>query len=212
MILIMAQCCGSVTFRYGSRSGSADPYLWLTAPDSDPDPTPDPAPEPGIFVSDLQDDAWKLFFFQFFLLLTIFAWLLKDPEPDPDHYLVVMDPDPDPGCPKHLWILRIRICNTMMAPIRCNGWRIYLPLGMGAPTGLQCSPANRRQSPPPPHQYPPGGGPEPPDSWRDGRRRRRGLGQSCRSPPPERSSLSPPLYPRRSGVCACTNVRRRHTN
>ncbi len=37
------QCCGSVTFWYGS--GSANPYLWLA--DSDPDP--------AIFVSDLQD-------------------------------------------------------------------------------------------------------------------------------------------------------------
>ncbi len=39
------QCCGSVRFCYGS--GSADPYLSLTDPDSDPDRTPDP----GIFVS-----------------------------------------------------------------------------------------------------------------------------------------------------------------
>ncbi len=29
-------CCGSVTFWY--ESGSADPYLWLTDPDSAPDP------------------------------------------------------------------------------------------------------------------------------------------------------------------------------
>jgi hypothetical protein len=29
------QCCGSVTFWYGSGSGSADPYLWPTDLDSD---------------------------------------------------------------------------------------------------------------------------------------------------------------------------------
>jgi hypothetical protein len=54
------QCCGSVTFWYGS--GSPDKYLGLTDPDSDPDPdptpdpdpSPDPAPDPAIF-SDLQD-------------------------------------------------------------------------------------------------------------------------------------------------------------
>ncbi len=40
-----------VTFWYGF--GSADPYLWLT------DSTPDPA----IFVSDLQEDNKKLYFF-----------------------------------------------------------------------------------------------------------------------------------------------------
>jgi hypothetical protein len=60
-----------VTFWYGS--GSADPYLWLTDPDSDQtpdsdptdpylrlkdpdlDPTPDLDPDPGIFVHDLHD-------------------------------------------------------------------------------------------------------------------------------------------------------------
>ena len=72
-----------MTFLYGS--GSADPHLWLTDPDSDQtpdldptdpylwlkdpdldptpdmgpaldsDPTPDLAPDPGIFVNDLQD-------------------------------------------------------------------------------------------------------------------------------------------------------------
>jgi hypothetical protein len=51
------QCCGSVTFWYGS--GSADPYFLLTDPDSDPDPTP--APDPGIFVCDLQG-AYYFFF------------------------------------------------------------------------------------------------------------------------------------------------------
>jgi hypothetical protein len=44
-----SQCCGSVTFWYGS--GSADQYLWLTDPDSDPDS--------AIFVGDLQDGHWK---------------------------------------------------------------------------------------------------------------------------------------------------------
>ncbi len=32
------------------------------------------------------------------VFLTIFAWWLKDPEPDP--YLILMDLDPDPGGPK----------------------------------------------------------------------------------------------------------------
>jgi hypothetical protein len=39
------QCCGGVTFKY--RPESADPYLWLTDPDSDPDP--------AIFITVLQD-------------------------------------------------------------------------------------------------------------------------------------------------------------
>ncbi len=30
------QCCGSVTFWYGTGCGSSDPYLWLTDPDADP--------------------------------------------------------------------------------------------------------------------------------------------------------------------------------
>jgi hypothetical protein len=37
------QCCGSITFWYGS--GSAEPYQWLTDPDSNP------APAPAFFVS-----------------------------------------------------------------------------------------------------------------------------------------------------------------
>ena len=39
------QCCGSMTFWYGS--GSADPCLWLMDPESDPNP--------AIFIIDLQD-------------------------------------------------------------------------------------------------------------------------------------------------------------
>ncbi len=38
--LLHSQCCGYMTFWYGSRSGSADPCLWLMDPDSDPDPGP----------------------------------------------------------------------------------------------------------------------------------------------------------------------------
>ncbi len=53
-----AQCYGSMKFWYGSRSGSADPYLWLIDPDADPDPS--------IFVSDLQDIN-KIFCLLFFL-------------------------------------------------------------------------------------------------------------------------------------------------
>jgi hypothetical protein len=45
------QCCGSVTFWYGS--GSADPCLWLM----------DPSPDPAIFVIDLQDANKKTIFF-----------------------------------------------------------------------------------------------------------------------------------------------------
>ncbi len=41
-------CCGSMTFWCGSRSGSADPCLWLMNPDSDPDSDLDP--DPAIFV------------------------------------------------------------------------------------------------------------------------------------------------------------------
>ncbi len=43
------QCCGSITFWYGS--GSGDPRLWLMDPD------------PAIFVVDLQDANKKLIFF-----------------------------------------------------------------------------------------------------------------------------------------------------
>ncbi len=74
-----SQCCGSMTFWYGS--GSADPCLWLMDPD------------PAIFVIDLQDASKKLIFFNSFsdfqrkkvkksikkpvemnVCLTIFAW------------------------------------------------------------------------------------------------------------------------------------------
>jgi hypothetical protein len=40
-------CSGTMSFRCGS--GSADPCLWLMAPDPDSDP------DPAIFVIDLQD-------------------------------------------------------------------------------------------------------------------------------------------------------------
>jgi hypothetical protein len=49
------QCCGSVAFWYGSRSG--DPYLGLTDQD------------PAIFVSDLQDENYRCFFAYYFLKL-----------------------------------------------------------------------------------------------------------------------------------------------
>ncbi len=52
------QCCGSLTFWYGS--GSADLCLWLK----------NPAPDPAIFVTDLSDANKKLFFFLVFLLIT----------------------------------------------------------------------------------------------------------------------------------------------
>ena len=52
------QCCGSVSFWYGSGSGSTDLYLWLKDPD----------PDPAIFVSDLQDVNKKLIFSKLFCL------------------------------------------------------------------------------------------------------------------------------------------------
>ncbi len=45
------QCCGSVTFWYGSES--ADPCLRQM--------DPDPAPDPAIFVSELQDSKKPIF-------------------------------------------------------------------------------------------------------------------------------------------------------
>jgi hypothetical protein len=45
-------CCGSVTYWYGSGSGSVDLCLRLMDPDHDP----------AIFVSDLQDTVKNLFF------------------------------------------------------------------------------------------------------------------------------------------------------
>jgi hypothetical protein len=57
------QCCGSMTFWWGSGSGSADPYLWLMDlyPESDPDP--------AIFITDLQDANKKLILKKLFCIL-----------------------------------------------------------------------------------------------------------------------------------------------
>ncbi len=41
---------------YGSGSGSADPYDWLTSPDQDSDPATAPAPDPALFVSSFAYD------------------------------------------------------------------------------------------------------------------------------------------------------------
>ncbi len=54
LIYTCDQCCGSMTFWGGSRSGSADPCLWLMDPDSDPDTS--------IFVIGLQDASRTLIF------------------------------------------------------------------------------------------------------------------------------------------------------
>ncbi len=95
------KCCGSMTFWCRSRSGSADPCLWLMDPDSDP----------VIYVIHHQGANKKLIKKKFFCLLLfegtfasyfedkkskrsrktvgikvflpIFAWWQKDPEPDP---------------------------------------------------------------------------------------------------------------------------------
>jgi hypothetical protein len=53
------QCCGSMTFWYGSRS--ADPCLWPM--------DQDPAIDPAILDLDLQDTKKKLFFSEVFCLL-----------------------------------------------------------------------------------------------------------------------------------------------
>ncbi len=55
------QCCGSMTFWYGSGSGSAHPCLWLMDPD----------PDTAVFVFDLQDVNKKLFFLS---LLAYYFW------------------------------------------------------------------------------------------------------------------------------------------
>jgi hypothetical protein len=55
----------SMTFWYGSGSGSADPYLWLTDPD------------PALFVSDLQDANLK-YFFGLLLIEGTFISFFKD--------------------------------------------------------------------------------------------------------------------------------------
>ncbi len=55
----MVECCGFVTFWYGSRSGSADPYHRLKDPD----------PDPALFVIDFQDaNKNKLSFLAHYLL------------------------------------------------------------------------------------------------------------------------------------------------
>ncbi len=56
------QWSGSMTFWYASRSGSADPWLW--------------------------SHKWV----EIKIFLTIFAWLYKDPDPNPDPYLWLTDP------------------------------------------------------------------------------------------------------------------------
>jgi hypothetical protein len=62
-IRIQIQCCGSVTFWYGSGSGSADPYPKVTDLDSDPDLTLNPA----LIVSGFQDVDKNKFLFLSFL-------------------------------------------------------------------------------------------------------------------------------------------------
>jgi hypothetical protein len=57
------QCCGSMTFCYGSGSGSADPCLRLI--DKDPGlrlMDPDSDPDPAIFVIELQEAFCLVFF------------------------------------------------------------------------------------------------------------------------------------------------------
>jgi hypothetical protein len=86
---VFSSVAQSETYCYGSVS--ADPYLWLT----DPDSAPDAAPNPAIFVSDLQDGN-KNYFSKIKshkksqkvgtnLFLTILA---------PDPYVILMDPAP----------------------------------------------------------------------------------------------------------------------
>ncbi len=65
-------CCGFVTFWYGSGSGTVDPYLWPTDPESDPAPDPDPAN----FFGALQDGNKK--FFCLLLFEATFTSFFKD--------------------------------------------------------------------------------------------------------------------------------------
>ncbi len=53
------QCCGSVTFWYGS--GTTAPYHWITDPDVAPDP------DPVLFISGFED-VKKISFFVFYFL------------------------------------------------------------------------------------------------------------------------------------------------
>jgi hypothetical protein len=96
------QCCGSVTCWYGSGSGFADPYIWLTDPD------------PAIFASDLSDTEKKCvlsFLASYFLMYCAFIsktksrikshktresrfFLLFLLDKDPDPYPWLTDPDP----------------------------------------------------------------------------------------------------------------------
>ncbi len=67
------QCCGSVKFWYGT--GPADPYLWLTDPDSDLTPYYDPA----IFAIESPETCKvatrKKIFLRFFLLITFWSYI-----------------------------------------------------------------------------------------------------------------------------------------
>ncbi len=62
-LLRFKQCCGSVTFWYGS--GSADPLLWLKDHD------------PAIFISDLPDGNKKSYFAYYFLKLDLMYIIFK---------------------------------------------------------------------------------------------------------------------------------------
>ncbi len=100
--LSFRQCCGSVTFWYGSGCGSSDPFLWLTDPDGDPVGPEKHDPEYWYIYIILQR------FKEIKVFLIIFAWWWKDP------YLWLRDPDADPGGPKTYGIrMRIRIRNNV---------------------------------------------------------------------------------------------------
>ncbi len=93
----LVQCCGSVTYWYGSRF--ADPYHWFTNPDSDPDPAPFPALLVGDLINANKQKISKFFCSLLFLKLTSFFndkaikksqrsknhgfsyWWWKDPDP-----------------------------------------------------------------------------------------------------------------------------------
>ncbi len=119
------ECCGSMTFRCGSGSGSVDPCLWLMDPD------------PAIFLTNLQDANKKLFFLNlsayYFLKVYLhhFSKIKSQKESQnnrnqgfSDHFCMMIEVcgyipltnGSGSGRPKNMWIRWIRI------RIRKTGW------------------------------------------------------------------------------------------
>ncbi len=120
---ILNQCCGSVTFCFGSRSGSADPYHWLT----DLAPARDPAffvndweifwstiTFPSVFIDKMSKRSYNKVEIKVFL--TYFACLKHL---DPNQYKIMMNLDPDQG-----------VLNTYGSRSTTLSWTMFNVIGL----------------------------------------------------------------------------------